>query len=103
MEIIGQGIQDLANNVTRFAVLARKDHPPTGDDKTSICFSFGADVPGALYNAIGEFARRDINLMKVESRPTKQSLGEYIFLIDCNGHRSDPAVGDALQALTSAG
>ena len=99
VEIIGQGIQNVANNVTRFAVLARKDHPPTGDDKTSICFSFAADVPGALYSAIGEFARRDINLMKVESRPTKQSLGEYIFLIDCNGHRRDPAVGDALQAL----
>ena len=98
-EVIDRDIQDVANNVTRFAVLARQDHPPTGDDKTSICFSFEQDGPGLLYQTIGEFATRNINLVKVESRPTKQLLGEYIFLIDCSGHRHDPAVSEALASL----
>jgi prephenate dehydratase len=98
-EILGQDIQDVANNVTRFAVLARQDHLPTGDDKTSICFSFEQDAPGVLYQSLGEFAKRNINLMKIESRPTKQSLGEYIFLIDCAGHRQDSVVKEAIEAV----
>jgi len=97
--IIGAEVQDVANNVTRFAVLARQDHPPTGDDKTSICFSFEKDEPGILYRSMSEFAERNINLVKIESRPTRQSLGEYIFLIDCTGHREDPGVKAALESL----
>ena len=99
VEIIGQSIQDNSNNVTRFVVLANEDHPPTGKDKTSICFTFDEDAPGMLYRALGEFAKRSINLVKVESRPTKQSLGRYIFLIDCDGHREDPLVNEALERL----
>ena len=98
-EIIGRNVQDVANNVTRFAVLARQDHPPTGNDKTSICFSYREDAPGVLYRTMGEFATRNINLFKIESRPTKQSLGEYIFLVDCAGHRQDTPVREALDAL----
>ena len=101
-EIIGRRVQDVANNVTRFAVLARQDHPPTGNDKTSICFSYQGDAPGLLYRTMGEFATRDINLFKVESRPTKQSLGDYIFLIDCEGHRQDAKVKEALEALSGS-
>jgi prephenate dehydratase len=100
VEIIGQNIQDNPNNVTRFAVLAHQDHPPTGKDKTSICFSFEQDAPGVLYEALGEFARRNINLAKIESRPTKESLGQYIFLIDCEGHREDRLVKEALHELS---
>jgi prephenate dehydratase len=100
VEIIGQNVQDNPNNLTRFVVLARADHPPTGKDKTSICFSYSVDAPGLLYQALGEFARRGINLAKVESRPTKQSLGRYIFLIDCEGHREDRLVKEAIEALT---
>ncbi|MCH7940231.1 MAG: prephenate dehydratase [Candidatus Marinimicrobia bacterium] len=99
VEIIGAEVQDVAKNVTRFAVLARQDHAPTGDDKTSICFSFENDEPGILYRSMSEFAERNINLVKIESRPTRQSLGEYIFLIDCDGHRQDPLVKDALDAV----
>jgi len=99
MEIIGQNIQDSPNNVTRFVVLAGEDHPSTGRDKTSICFSFEQDSPGVLYQALGEFASRNINLAKIESRPTKESLGQYIFLIDCDGHRQDPLVKEALEAV----
>lgn len=99
VEIIGQYIQDNPNNVTRFVVLSPHDHSPTGKDKTSICFSFDQDAPGVLYEALGEFAKRNINLAKIESRPTKESLGQYIFLIDCQGHRSDHLVKEALDSL----
>ena len=101
VEIIGQNIQDNANNLTRFVVLSGTDHPITGHDKTSICFAFDSDSPGSLYSTLGEFAHRSINLTKVESRPTKESLGQYIFLIDCDGHREDREVKEALDAISS--
>jgi prephenate dehydratase len=99
LSVLARGIQDNPANVTRFVVLGHTDHPPTGDDKTSLCFSFNDDQPGLLYAALGEFARRRINLAKVESRPTKQSLGQYIFLIDLQGHREDTEIKEALQKL----
>ena len=98
-EVLAYGIQDSAANVTRFVILATKDHEPTGSDRTSLCFSFSADKPGLLYGVLGEFARRNINLAKVESRPTKESLGRYIFLIDLEGHRQDPLVREALERV----
>lgn len=99
VEIIESNIQDSVSNVTRFVVLALGDHPPTGKDKTSICFAFKEDAPGLLYQALGEFAQRNINLVKVESRPTKQSLGRYIFLIDCEGYREDRLIKEAIEEL----
>ena len=100
--IIGRDIQDSANNVTRFVVLAAQDHEPTGRDKTSICFSFQEkDSSGLLYQALGEFARRKINLLKIESRPTKENLGEYIFLVDCAGHRTDSNVSEVMHNLSA--
>ena len=99
--VISEGIQDNPYNVTRFAVLSSSDHCPTGNDKTSICFSFPGDSPGLLYQIMGEFAQRNINLAKVESRPTKQSLGEYIFLIDCEGHRQDSSLSKAMEATAA--
>ena len=99
VDVLAQAIQDSPNNLTRFVVLASADHPPTGDDRTSLCFSFSDDRPGLLYEVMGEFARRGINLAKIESRPTKESLGRYIFLVDLVGHREDPDVREALDAV----
>jgi len=101
-EILDQNIQDSPNNMTRFVVLALHDHPPTGADKTSMCLSFNQEAPGVLYRALNEFASRNINLRKIESRPTKQLLGQYIFLIDCDGHREDRLVNEAIQALNTS-
>ncbi len=95
-ETLAHSIQDQASNVTRFVVLAPMDHTPTGCDKTSLCFSFAEDRPGVLCEVLQEFAQRNINLAKVESRPSKESLGKYIFLVDLEGHREDPAVSEAL-------
>ena len=100
-EIMAGPIQDVAANVTRFVVLAASDHQPTGQDKTSLCFSFDKDVPGQLYGVMGEFALRNINLAKIESRPTKAALGQYFFWIDCDGHREDPAMQEAVQAISA--
>jgi prephenate dehydratase len=103
-EIIAAGIQDDDNNVTRFVVLARNDAPATGDDKTSVCFSFDDDKPGLLYQVMGLFADADINLSKVESRPTRMGLGRYYFLVDLEGHREDAPViavlGEASKAVS---
>ena len=98
-EILDSGIQDVAANVTRFVVLSKEDHSPTGNDKTSLFFHFDQDVPGQLYAVMGDFARREINLAKIESRPTKRSLGQYLFFVDCDGHREDRLLGEAIEAV----
>ncbi len=99
VRVLAKNIQDNDSNVTRFVVLADRDSQPTGWDKTSLCFSFAEDKPGLLYEAFGEFVRRDVNLAKVESRPSKHHLGEYIFLVDVDGHREEPDVKEAIDAL----
>ena len=100
VDVLDRGIQDVASNETRFAVLGLSDHAPTGKDKTSMAFTFDDDEPGLLYRVLKEFGERKINLFKIESRPTKQYLGEYIFLMDCAGHREESPMKDALAALS---
>lgn len=94
--ILAGGIQDNDNNLTRFVVLAKNDALPSGNDKTSICFSFDDDKPGLLYKVMGLFSSAGINLTKVESRPTRMGLGRYYFLVDLEGHRVDPPVAAVL-------
>jgi len=98
MKILAREIEDNPNNFTRFFVLAKKDSPPTGTDKTSIVFSV-KHKPGALFDAVKEFADSKINLTKIESRPTRQKAWEYNFYLDFEGHRQDKIVKDTLERL----
>lgn len=98
-EILAAGIQDFDNNVTRFVVLAHEDAPPSGADRTSIAFSFERDRAGSLVEVLQEFASRGINLSRIESRPTREALGKYIFLVDLDAHREDPEAAAALAGV----
>lgn len=100
--ILARDIQDTRQNVTRFVVLAPHDAPPTGDDKTSIGFRVRENVPGALHAVLSELASENIQLTKIESRPAKGILGDYVFLIDLEGHRLDDRVARVLEQVGNA-
>ena len=101
LTIIDENVNDYPDNATRFVVLAKKDHARTGNDKTSIIFSILKDRPGGLHDILSAFAKRDLNLTKIESRPTKRTLGDYFFFIDMQGHRTDKIVAQAVSEVKS--
>ena len=94
-------IQDEKRNFTRFIILSHTDHPPTGHDKTSLVFTTQRNVPGSLQACLAELAKSRIQLIHIESRPQKITMGEYYFLIEFEGHREDPVVAGALDRLRS--
>jgi len=97
--IIAEDVQD-RDSVTRFVVLSSSGIKtyPTGNDKTSILL-YLKDSPGALYDTLGEFAQREINLTKIESRPSKRAMGDYMFHIDCEGHIEEKKLKEALEGV----
>jgi chorismate mutase/prephenate dehydratase len=98
LPIIERDIQDLSTNATRFLVLGRQCSPPTGQDRTSLMLSMAHEV-GALHNALGPFRKYKINMVKIESRPSKRKAWEYFFFVDCDGHMHDRAVAKAITDL----
>ncbi|MGP0031937.1 MAG: prephenate dehydratase, partial [Acidimicrobiales bacterium] len=100
LEILAEDVEDHPENQTRFVAVAPARVPrATGHDKTSIVCYQRADHPGSLHGILGQFAARSINLTKLESRPTKQGLGDYCFVIDMSGHVDDEVVADCLRDL----
>lgn len=100
LRILAEDVEDFGGNQTRFVAVARSGVPaPTGHDRTSIVCFQDADRPGSLHGILGQFAARNINLTRLESRPTKQGLGEYCFAIDLAGHLADEVVADCLRDL----
>ena len=99
LKILFEEIQDVDENHTRFIALGTAVPQPTGQDKTSIIVDLHKDRPGALHELLGEFASRGINLTKIESRPTRKALGDYLFYIDFQGHIHDDKIHDAMQSI----
>lgn len=104
-EVYGLGrlvsdIEDRPDNTTRFLVVGRKLFPPSGDDKTSLLLSSnkGEDA-GALHRLLAPLARHDVNMTRIESRPSRRRKWHYVFFLDVDGHAEDEAVAAALEEL----
>ncbi len=98
LKVVQARIEDQVNNFTRFLVIGNKMAERSGNDKTSLMFSV-KDQVGILYRMLEPFAKREINLSKIESRPLKRKAWEYIFFLDLAGHISDPIVAEAVEEL----
>jgi prephenate dehydratase len=101
LEIAAANIADQPNNETRFVVISKQEVDCAGPYKTSLLLSI-SHQPGALFQALGEFSLRGINLSKIESRPAKTKMGEYLFFIDIDGHYREDRVVEALESLKSS-
>ncbi len=101
LEALATGIADNASAVTRFVLVSLPTEPPapTGADKTTLVAYMGTDRSGALLEILEQFASRGVNLTRIESRPTKTSLGSYCFSIDAEGHLRDSRVAEAMLGL----
>jgi len=100
LKILAEDIQDNLANSTRFVVLSKTVPEPTGEDKTSIAFTV-ANSPGSLFEALKLFADKRINLTKIESRPMKTLLGQYMFLVDFDGHARDDLISEVLDKISN--
>jgi prephenate dehydratase len=105
-QILREGIEDEPGNVTRFVWLGEPGTEPVSSSsevwKTTLVFSeLGADHPGALVDALLEFSTREINLVRIESRPRRRELGSYLFFLDVEGKSSDSGVAAAIEGLRS--
>lgn len=96
--ILQSNLQDRRENATRFVVLAHEDAPPSGRDRTTILFSVH-DGKGALRRVLSIFEERDVNLTRIESRPSRKEAWNYVFLVDVDGHRSEAHVARAIREV----
>jgi prephenate dehydratase len=104
--VLRAGVEDVTDNETRFVWLGHAAAPatapsPIGPWKTAIVFwGVGSESPGWLVRCLSEFASREVNLTRIESRPRKQGLGRYMFFLDLEGRDTEPHVAEALEALS---
>ncbi len=98
LDIIERSVQDSATNTTRFLVISENTCPPTGNDRTSLMFAV-RNAPGSLYHALEPFNTLNLNLSKIESRPSRKKDWEHFFFVDLMGHCEDPSIVTALQKL----
>ncbi len=100
LDVLAENIQDMRWNITRFFVIGHGEAPAEANAKTSLVFAV-PHRPGALYDCLGEFAQRGINLTKLESRPRRNRPWHYVFYLDFEGHWQDPVCQEALVGLLS--
>ena len=100
LQLAAKSIQDNRFNQTRFILLGIGHPPATGNDKTAIAFSFHRDYAGSLYLILKIFADQNINLTRIESRPAKMELGQYLFFVDFEGHQKDAVVREVLEKVS---
>lgn len=98
LAVLAANIEDEPNNTTRFAVLAKQDVPPSGRDKTSFVMS-AQNRPGAIHELLSPLARHGVSMTRLESRPSRTGLWEYVFFVDIEGHQSGPAIAQALDEI----
>ena len=98
-EVLADAIEDFAGNQTRFVEVGVGLRPATGHDKTSLALFMKADRPGTLHMILSEFTYGQINLTKIQSRPTRKALGDYMFFVDLAGHVTDENIRLALDCL----
>jgi chorismate mutase / prephenate dehydratase len=96
--ILVEHIEDNPHNRTRFIVICYNEPAKTGRDKTGLMFNL-RNRPGELFRALGAFDANGVNLQMIESRPAQRATFEYIFYVDCNGHRTDPSLQAAIETL----
>lgn len=101
LETLASNIEDEANNTTRFLVIGRQDVGASGNDKTALLVST-KNQPGALFKLLQPLAESGITMSRIESRPARTGVWEYVFFIDIDGHNCDKAVAEALQKLEQA-
>ncbi len=98
LKTVAKGIEDRADNTTRFLVIGRSLFPPSGNDRTSLLITVN-DKPGALYDVLSPFAKHGISLNRIESRPAHTGKWQYAFFIDVSGHIDDAALQAAVQDI----
>ena len=98
LRLLARNIEDDSKNTTRFAVIGAEDAAPSGRDKTSLVLAT-RNVPGAVHDLLTPLAQHGVSMTRLESRPARTGLWEYVFYVDIEGHRQEPRVGRALTAL----
>jgi len=99
--VLAEKIQDYKDNKTRFLAVSKHRPKPANKNKTTLVIALPENKPGGLYSVLKEFADEQIDLTKIESRPTKKELGEYLFFIECIGHIQDQNLNKVLSSLSS--
>lgn len=98
LNVLARNIEDEPDNTTRFLVIGKRATPPSGRDKTSLLVST-SNKPGALYRTLEPLVKHKISMTRIESRPSRRGMWDYVFFIDCEGHREDAHVAAALAEL----
>ena len=99
MNVVAERIEDAPHNYTRFFVIGRQVVKPTGNDKTSLLLSI-KDRPGALHSLLQPLFDSEINLTRIESRPSRKKAWEYVFFVDLLGHVDEPQIQSALESIS---